>query len=605
MGTKTSTKQAAKKHTPVLLLLSALLVFAVMAIMAWIFFRERMTNFDPSFFSFLMIQDEWFSPVLNRYGTALSQILPLIMVKAGADLETVLKTYSLSFVLLYIIYLLIIGVSLKDKKGIIAIVIALTLTFRETFFYATAELYQAIGLSVLLWSLFSRSLDQAGRKRTFGLILSALLVVGISFFHQLGIFTTFFVLGAEYIRRAKWKDYAALSVLAWSVIWFLFNIKILSSSAYEQERLLTMESFLNNIGQIRELSSFKYFVSFFNDHLFIPVVLSIIALVALLFRRKWILASFIGLFPLFFVLIVIVALHHEKSPLMLQNYFTVLGLFAGVLFAIVLEKRSLLICSAIVLLLGFYSLKNIYQTRYDYQARTTFIQDICEYGQQFPEKKYVMHAQHLPWEFVWVSWSLSFETLLSSEINEEQKSVTFYSTFELDTLGSHDIERPEAFMGPVFSPHWFTAPSLHEDYFSVKVGPYRVLNSKQTKEMLSDSLLRLESIQIEPHDDTLNRPSGWYNLKLDILNETNQHIGSIPKEDKGLWLYHRIINQHNIPEPLSKRQLLFDLYPDKPFTQTLSYYYPSEKNLRLEVGLFIEQDSTFYPKANVYLNTKD
>lgn len=598
----TSTKQVEKKRTPILLLLSALLVFAVMAFMAWIFFRERMTNFDPSFFSFLMIQEEWFSPVLTRYGTVLSQLLPLAMVKAGASLETVLKTYSLSFVLLYIVYLLIIGVSLKDKKGVIAIVIALTLTFRETFFYATAELYQAIGLSVLLWSLFSHSLNQTGRKRNIGLVLSALLIVGISFFHQLGIFTTFFVLAAEYIRRAKWKDYAALSVVAWSVIWFVFNIKVLSSSAYEQERLLTLESFLNNIGHIRDLSSFKYFVSFYNDHLFVPVVLSVIALVALLLRRKWLLAVFIGLFPLFFALIIIVALHHEKSPLMLQNYFTVFGLFAGVLFAIVLEKRSMFICSAVVLLIGFYSLKNIYQARYDYQARTTFIQEICEYGQQFPEKKYAMHAQHLPWEFVWVNWSLSFETLLSSEINEGQETVTFYSTFELDTLGSHDIERPESFMGPAFSPHWFTAPSLHEDYFSVKEGPYRVLNTNQTKEMLSDSLLRLESIQVKPHDDTLNRPAGWYNLKMDILNKTDLHIGSIPKENEGLWLYHRIINQNNISDPLSKRQLLFDLYPNKPFTQTVSYYYPPGDNLRLEVGLFTEQDSTFYPKANVILN---
>ncbi len=53
-------------NSPFFLVLCGLMIFLVMAGMAWILYQERMLNYDPVFFSFLLIQEEWFSPVLGR-----------------------------------------------------------------------------------------------------------------------------------------------------------------------------------------------------------------------------------------------------------------------------------------------------------------------------------------------------------------------------------------------------------------------------------------------------------------------------------------------------------------------------------------------------------
>lgn len=573
--------------------------------MAWVFFKERMLNYDPAFFSFLMIQEDSFSPVLGRYGTILSQLLPYALLKSGADLETILRYYSLSFVLLYILYLIIIGVGFKDRKGIIALCIALTFTFRETFFYSTAELYQGIGLSVVLWSLFSMTLDQSGVKRMVGLFFSLLLVIGISFFHQLGIFTVFFVLSVEFLRRKQWRDYQALGLIVLSVVWYIIRIKILTTSDYEQERLLTVSSFIENLFRIHHLESFKYFAVFFKNHLIFPFIASIAALLVLVYQKRWLMAAYIPLFVLGFWLVIIIGMSQERSPIMLQNYYTIFGLFSGVLFAIVLSNRSVLVQAMVVILLGLYSLMNIYQSRYDYKLRTEFVQLISEYGQQFPEKKYVMHAQHLPWEFVWINWALPFETMMSSEINPDQESVTFFSTFELDTLDAFDIERPDAFLGAAFEPHWFSSNSLNSDYFHAETGPYRIVTTPQTEAMMRDSILNNPLLNINPFQDTIRKSEGFTSLRVQLKNDGDQMLASLLPEDEkegGVYLYFKIFGSDNQLRDLERRRILFDLPPDAFYTNIISYYHPPGSGNRMELGYFSSLDSSYFSKATILLD---
>lgn len=592
------------KAVPVLLLVSGLVVFSIMGVMAWVMYKERMLNFDPAFFSFLMLQEEWFSPVLGRYGTVLSQLLPYALMKAGADLDTVLRFYSLSFVLLYILYLITTGVLFRDSKGIIALCIALTLTFRETFYYSTAELYQAIGLSVVLWSLFDRTLNQAGLKRHIGLILCAITIVAISFFHQLAIFTVFFVLSISYLERRQWRDKHALILLGWTVIWFAFRIKFLTVSEYEKENLLTTEKVIEGLIHFRSLESIGYFAAFVKNHLIFPLLVCFSALGYLLKKRQWLLSAYIVLFTLGYWVIVMISKGGHDSPIMLQNYYTVFGLFAGVLLALVLERRSMLIKAGVVLILGLFSLKNIYQARYDYQLRTQFLTHIAEYGQQFPERKYVIHAQHLPWSFLWINWALSIETLVNSEINPETESVSFYSTFELDTLDAYDIVRPESFLGPAFEPHWFSTPSLNDAYFSLPNGPYRVLNTSPTNGLSTDSLLSLKGLQISPLTDAVNKSGGWTSLKVKLFNRTQSLIHSIYPEGEELYIYHRIYNEHGEVLKTDTKWLLFDLVPDKYYTDIIPYEHPNEPNCRMEFGFLMVSDSSFYPKAEIRLNQR-
>lgn len=592
------------ERVPKILILTALSVFLVMAVMAWVLYKERMLNFDPVFFTFLMLQDEWFSPVLGRYGTILSQLLPFTLMKFDASLETILKFYSLSFVLLYVSYLLIVAKGFKDRAGVIALCIAVTLTFRQTFYYVTAELYQAIGLSVVLWSLFKFTLNSRGIKQKIGIVCCALLIIGISFFHQLALFTVIFVLGVELSKRENLKNYLAWVMVAFAFVWFVFRIKFLTVSSYEQEKLLTIESFFHYLTKITELESYTYFIRFYHGHLSVPVFASIAGLVSLLFQRKWLTALYIPAFILAFWLVIITGMNRHESPIMFQNYYTVFGLFVGVLLAIAFERSNIWFVTLMVFGLSFYSLKEIYRSRHDYRIRTEFVAQLCEYGQQFPEGKYVIDASHLPWDFVWINWALPFETLMTSEINPQQQPVTFYSTFELDTLTDYDITRPESFLGATFEPRWHGTNTLNSNYFNVKEGPYRIINTLQNEELLTDSFLDLKAIQIIPEKPDLVKSGDYNSTKITIDNQTSTLLGSLPDKDLGVSLYTIIISEKGDTISNHQRAIFIDVPAKTKMTQTITYDHPPGNGNRMDIGFYLKKSKSYHPKTSISLNRR-
>ena len=590
------------KKTPVLLLLTGGVIFGIMAMMAWILFKERMLHYDTAWISFLLIQEGEFTPVLGRYGMALGQILPYILIKSGAELSLILKSYSLFLVLLYIIYLVAIGAVYKDRKGLIALCVAMTLTFRETFFYTTAELYQGTALSVVLWVVFGHALSQPGWKRNAGLIASALLVFCISFFHPIGIFTVFFVLSVEYIRRQNWKDAGALGVMIFAVAWYFIRIKFFITSGYEAGRMISASDLVEYIDQVFHLPSTKYFFQYFKTHYIFPFLVGVSGLIALLLRRKWLVSSYIAIYMLVFWVVIMIGKREEGSPIMLQNYYTVFGFFGGVVLALALEKKSSILQAAVVLLICLFSLKSIYQSRYNYQLRTRFIENINEYGQQFPEKKYVLEMSHIPWSYSWMNWALPVGSMMYSQMLPDQQAVTFFPTEQPDTLSAFDILRDEAFLGPHFSPHWFSVDALNKNYFKAEKGPYRILNTTQTVDIMPDSLLNSPLIEFIPSEETIHKNAGRTSTEIMLKNETETLIRSIPDGEKGIYLYYRLISDKREILRTESRKLLMDLAPGTYYTDILEYDHPAESNVSMEIGFFITTDSIYIPKAVITLN---
>src|SRR5207249_4936463 len=112
-------------------------------------------------------QDRAFDIELNRWGSVLSQALPLIFLKAGCSLQTFLRTYSVSFILIYYIIFLLITLVLKNERAGIALMLTLCLAFRHAFYYSTAELYQGMAWCVLIWALISKMKEDIIRNRKF------------------------------------------------------------------------------------------------------------------------------------------------------------------------------------------------------------------------------------------------------------------------------------------------------------------------------------------------------------------------------------------------------------------------------------------------------
>lgn len=573
-----------------------------MAVMAWAFYKERILHYDTAWLSFLLIQEGEFTPALGRWGIALGQILTYFLLDTKAELPLLLKSYSVFLVLLYLIYLVIIGVGYKSRVGIIALCIAMTLTFRETFFYTTAELFQGTALSVVLWVIFRYALDQTNWRRWMGLAVSTVLIFCISYFHPLGFFTVFFVLSVEYVRRQNWKDTGALAIIIFAVVWYFIRIKFFINTSYEAERMISVADLIENISQVFQLPSTKYFFNYFKGHYIFPFIAGVAGLVVLFLRRQWLVASYILLYFVMFWIVIMIGKREEGSPIMLQNYYTVFGLFGGIIIALALEKRSSMLQAAVVMIVCLQSLLTINQSRYNYQLRTKFIENIIDYGQQFPEKKYVMHMEHIPWSYSWMNWALPFGSMMYSHILPDREPVTCFATMQPDTLTDFDINRAEAFLGAHFEPHWFTADGLNQKYFGAKSGPYRILNTRQTNDLLNDSLLSLRQLKIVPAVQTISKSRHRTSTGISIANETTTLIASIPEGDRGIFLYYRLLNENQEEIHTEFRRLLVDIAPGTHYNDILEYNHPKEKNAVMEIGFYIPVTSTYFAKASIELN---
>jgi ACT domain-containing protein len=294
-------------------------------------------------------------------------------------------------------------------------------------------------------------------------------------------------------------------------------------------------------------------------------------------------------------------MNKHESPIMYQNYYTVFGLFIGVLLAIALEKSNVWFMTIVLLGLSFYSLKEIYKSRYDFVSRTEFVEDLGEYGNQYPEGKYIINANNLPWDYLWVSWALPFETMISSEINPNLRSVTFYPTFEPDTLKDRDIVIPGSFLGAAFSPAWFNTSTINKAYFNVQDGPYRLVNTLQTEEMLTDSFINLAELKIIPESTKLIKKQGSTSIKITISNDTSRILASAANKQEGMSIYLNVLNQEGDTIRKELQKIIMDVPVHGALKQTIKYNHPIGDNNVMDLGFYLVKEKKYLSKAIVQL----
>src|SRR5437660_1080814 len=91
MNLKTENSLSNLKKLNIYLQVLGFLFFGILFVLAWALYKERMLNYDPAFFSFRIIYDKNYDVELGRWGSIISQILPLWFLKSGCSLETFLR----------------------------------------------------------------------------------------------------------------------------------------------------------------------------------------------------------------------------------------------------------------------------------------------------------------------------------------------------------------------------------------------------------------------------------------------------------------------------------------------------------------------------------
>lgn len=449
--------------------LVGLAVLAVLGLFAWRYYLERVACFDSAFFSWLMIDEQAPVSVLGRIGSWLAQLLPVAVMRLGAPLEWVLRTYSVSFIVLHVLVFLWVALGMRDRRATIALPIALTAGFHYMFYYGISELYQGLVLSLPLWVLIRRTIHASTARRAWPWAIAAVaLNVWISLYHQLLLFPLVFMLGLELLQYGHWRRARVWALAAVLVLWYVVRIKLLTASAYEGSRLLSAQDVLAHIGQLGELASTQYlqtvWTKFKAFHLMALLVVGLAVA-----RRAWWTLAWTVLFSAGFLVLALIVDRDMWSPIICENYYPVVAFFWAVVFADLVAPlrgwRGIEPASAGMAVICALGLLQIHRGHYRLSEKVAYSQRLAGFHAAHGEHRVVVHRAHYPWRYTLGHWAEGFTSALATAVQGPTHAATLFVPEEgavIDTL----MAQPLRFLGPSWEPAWFEVHNLQQRYFA-------------------------------------------------------------------------------------------------------------------------------------------
>ncbi len=552
--------------------------FLVLLLFSVFFYRERMLYSDPAFFSFLVIDGNDYSVALGRWGTVLSQAIPLFALQHGVSLEHFLQLYSASFILVYYLVFLIIHYGFKNASGSWMLILSLCLTFRLTFYYPTAELYQGIAFTVLLWVIIQRLSEFTDNGKWIGYFFAFSLIVFISFFHQLTLFTVLFVLIYQLISGGlKNKKLIALSII--TICWYVIRIKLLTSSSYEKEKMISGAEFLQQLQHFPDLPSTISLKEFLKHQVPLPVIAFIVSLI-ILFRKNKLMSIYLLLYAVGFAIVVCVTLYKGESRMMLENYYSVFGLFIAFAFyaAFRIPMRNYATIAAVLMIV--YSLKGIHYEKYILTSRIRDLNCMISYGQSLDEKKYIISNEHLfAYNDILPSWAFPFESLMLSSLQHPGAAVTFYPMKRSGQLSVEQLSKNNIFLGPEWSPFWFSSNGIRQRFFDLPPGKYRNLSTSQNDTSFHQQLFSNENFTIHPVGGTVRWKKENMFAEVELINKSNQVLNSVPGGANPVYISYHLCDENGkiIKWDNSRSLILLDIYPGKNLVQKVKIDMPDQQ----------------------------
>lgn len=521
--------------------LLGLLLLGVLFAFSLAFYRERVMNFDASFFAFLMIDTNDFSIALGRWGAVLAQILPLFALKSGYSINTFLRLFSIASIINYFVVFSIIHLWLKHYKASLLFLFAITLCFRHVFFYTTAELYFGLALCVMFLAIvFPTEGSRKIEKDSIYFLTISVLIYVISYFHQLTVFALLFVVLYAMIWNNEFKNRRMLITLGISITWFFIRIFLLKSTAYESEKIPTLSTFFEQLPHLKDLPSTQYFKDFFIAQFLWVFIVYAASMIFFMQRKKWLFVLFNAAYVVGFLALILITYYKGESPLMYENYYVLFGLFWGLpIVQMLFEISSQLVKYSVTVSLLAISVYGIYQSHHVFTKKIEYLQRLVDHAQKNESKKYILNTLNFNWKVSWVSWSLPFETALLSADNANAQSASFYLAAEYNKFDSI-LNKENIFLGPDWAPTWFGSQNLNHRYYHFPSTGYVKLNTSQNDTSFHVEMFNNENVSIVPVKKyVVSDADPFVVVPIKIVNQTNNKIASIPDASNQTFLsYH-------------------------------------------------------------------
>ncbi|MFI5148774.1 MAG: hypothetical protein ACHQRM_03510 [Bacteroidia bacterium] len=516
----------------------------ILCFLAAYFYLERTLPFDAAFYSFKISESGTFSIENYRYGVFYTQLFPLLFLKAGCSLKTFLLVYSLSFALWNYIFCLIILYVYKKPGIALALVLTQVLAYRISFFYPVSEIHSCMGLLLLLAAHLAGWNSQKPIRS--GSIL-LLFIVWLTFIHVLSIVPIAFIIGYFIIRRpALIKDKAFYIPTLLGLILFIVQLKMFSAGSYQASKMIGLKEIMEFLEDPGSSTGYIFFMKeFMSLELTFVICLAGFIVLCIVFRKFIILGYSLLFLAGTWVLIMAYNMTPE-SPLVLQNYYPLFGIFIALPLAqdlLPLLPRPWIRFIILIPVFSF-SLLGIIRKGVFMSDQTAYFQRIAAQPEAWQTERYVVHSANINWDNVMVTWDLSFQSLLASSLGEPVDSHTCFCSGDTAQINNW-CRKDNQFYSVEWCPVWFNTPFTKTSFYTLKTGiKYKLLNTAQEKSF-PDSLLTPSTVSISTANDSIFLLRNNYRiLPVTLSNSNDFTIPSRPTPEKQLLLTYDVSNEH-------------------------------------------------------------
>lgn len=473
------------------------LTFAVLGVMAFVFFKERILLFDTAFQSFMVLKGEYHL-LINRFGATMTLVFPIITAKLGGSLQTVLIAYSLSFVLVHWLMFWICYRILKQAEMAFAIVLFNVFMVNNTFFWVQNECVQAISLGFVFWAFLLRRGSFATFRGYDYLIFFALLTT-LVYFHPLFLFpfgfvALYFLLEAKESESGETPISISLILAAVGVFIAIAAFKhFFTPNTYDSaglDRLKMGRMFETFFMRIHEIASFKDLMAhLWTDFALLPI--SLLAITTYYISQKKILKLLLlWVFVLGYILIILISYRnggdwfHVESQYLPMSVFLIVPLVWEFIPALsnslnikpIFTNSSLILITSIFSLAILFRVIDIFQTQEFYKKRVEYIGELLEKTKKLEGTKFMLDEKYVDRNLLLQTWGFGYESLYYSALQspDSMRTIVIFSEY-IDTRPS--LGNTNSFVA-VFNAAPYSTLNQQLFHQTDTVRPYRLLEAK-------------------------------------------------------------------------------------------------------------------------------
>ena len=455
----------------------AYLFFVLFAIWAVVNAEARILISDPAYYLFNIINASDFFVPGTRQTAVINQIFVVLGVKLNLPLKLLIPLYSVSFVLLRILFFFIVNTVFKNKAAGFAIIAISVVGVAQSYYRPTSESTIAMLNSILLyaWLCYTDGFQKLEKwKSLVGFIGTVLLVLFGYFTHPVALFSLLFVIIYFSITTKKLKTvYPYLSVVITLAV-FMFEVFLGSSNSHQSglyANLLT--SPLSIFSEIRGYYPYNFFDSRFNE-LYIPLSLLFFLGIAISARnRQWLAVLFFVLYSGSYFVVTCTSFKAGDSDMQMEKIFLPLVLFSALVFAeSILKwiKNGQISLIIVVVLLAVNGSLKISKAGNVYNGRITYVKEIIGKANQQKNRKLVISKDQLNNPRMVFSWAMGIETLMITSMDKSIETLTVFTAPNLKVVEER-MKQPDNFMPAPFQTS-YNYNSLNKDYFVLPVSEY-------------------------------------------------------------------------------------------------------------------------------------